>query len=1295
MPSKFFEVTTDQLGRLTPEHFTDLLRRLLLLEAHNLGLSRNNVEVSLNLPVSDGGMDGRISWSGDPQPSESGWLPSRNNLFQIKATEMFPADCADEVTTNGGNSLKSQIRNLVEDGGAYILFLQQDNLNTSLRQRRESTIRESIEQVTDETHDDLTIGVYDLEKIREWTNQYGGTIAFVNKNAGPGAYFRAKDWYTWENDCDPQHDYIDTQELKGFREQLRSHLREAGNVARIIGLSGLGKTRLALETFRVDDDSTDNFNQEHALRDLVIFWEYHRGETQVFDLVASLIQSRIRAILVIDELPEEEHRQLLNKVQNSRNEFVSLLTIDYQSDPPTNRPNYEYFELRPQPEDVIEGIVRSIQNTLSEPEVNRIVQLSQGFPEVAKLIADNYQSVDRLGELRDDLLFKRIVWGRDNPTETSKKILKACSLFDHFGVEGDMEHQAEYIAEKLANVDYQDFHRELTNFQNRNVAYRRGDLARIVPLPLAFYYAAEWLDETPDRLLQTHLIEQLPDDLLEPLAIRLEKLDFSEDAREIADELLERHGPLGTRESVSSKTGSRLVSALAEIHPQAASDNLSRNFGFTDTSDLFEVTGKTRRNLVRALSKLAWRPATFDDAAKLLLKFGAAETERWDNNASGLFKRLFRPRLSGTRVPAHQRLDVIRDAIDDSHEQELPLVIGALGEAFTWGHETRLMGVESQGTRPLEEDWSPDEWPQLLSYWEECAELLVQFAIRENDLGELAQSEFESAFKTLMKIQHPDAVDIIQGVAARVTNCTGIWPEAAQEIRTSQKYLDTDPPDEIQTQIQSILQKLEGQNLEDLFESIVKRGDRSGGYQEHDGRHMSSNDIRARRVAEEFFSRPEELRQMIPLLVCKPLNCGYEFGRKIGEQPDIAQDLIAPAIEEYGHTQSERRTPLFIRGLVRELHDHDPDEVNQHIVDLLQTSDLAELGADLANHVGPTPQILDEIINSLEAGRISWKNLRSLSPSRWDEISVDDLETFFRSCSDHSAESAGVVISLITNYLGHSDQLDDDLVNLFKNLIIEKAPFKNPQVAEGIDNLFLRSVAERILNDYGDPEFVTQIVEQIATTLLSPERTKKETHHAAEFLDVLIEEYPKTTWDTLGERLKARSQASDWSLQTALPGTGFNSKLNTLISNIPNDYLMQWLEDNPQMAPRIARLVPVIVNENSGSLEVSYGQSSDPEDASPPDLQWTDFGKRILKKFGDKEGVRTEISANIHSFGWMGSLVPLYDALRECFEEIIDHDLESVRQWAHEEIDFIDDRIAREKKQEEEENIRNAPWYED
>ncbi len=61
-----FEITHEDINQLKDFQLTDLLHRLLRLEANRFNIAASSVSVALNIDVPDGGEDGLIKWSDGP-----------------------------------------------------------------------------------------------------------------------------------------------------------------------------------------------------------------------------------------------------------------------------------------------------------------------------------------------------------------------------------------------------------------------------------------------------------------------------------------------------------------------------------------------------------------------------------------------------------------------------------------------------------------------------------------------------------------------------------------------------------------------------------------------------------------------------------------------------------------------------------------------------------------------------------------------------------------------------------------------------------------------------------------------------------------------------------------------------------------------------------------------------------------------------------------------------------------------------------------------------------------------------
>ena len=108
-----FEISGEDIGRLTPASLPELLRRLLHIEALTKGLPQDRIHVAGDFNTPDGGEDGRIEWEGGPDRTQ--FLPGRRCQFQIKAGKITPVQAGREV-------LKPMVRSMLESGGYYMML---------------------------------------------------------------------------------------------------------------------------------------------------------------------------------------------------------------------------------------------------------------------------------------------------------------------------------------------------------------------------------------------------------------------------------------------------------------------------------------------------------------------------------------------------------------------------------------------------------------------------------------------------------------------------------------------------------------------------------------------------------------------------------------------------------------------------------------------------------------------------------------------------------------------------------------------------------------------------------------------------------------------------------------------------------------------------------------------------------------------------------------------------------------------------------------------------------------------
>lgn len=452
MPSPF-EIEDADIKLLSDTQLTHLLRKLLLLEAAESGLARRSVSVSLEITIPDGGEDGRITWEEGPGNTE--YIPSRFTVFQVKATQMDKEKFAREVRVPRETVLKPAMVRVVASQGCYVFFYGR-TCNNEQKPRNLCRVRKELERCGVSNPDSIGIDIYGIDKIANWTNKFTTAVMFVQECCGRALPSGLLSWKNWSGYRRLQGAYFENSTLSQHIKFLRTHLAEEQHICRIEGLSGVGKTRLALEALRPSSEPEEY--DRNALSEFVVYVNAGEGSGRVLAMTRDLVSRSMRAIIIVDECDALLHRRLEDEVTRATSK-LSLLSLDYELSGSTHPTTITLI-----PEDLRDIVNRMLKSTypgMSDFDCSRIAKMAEGFPTIANLLAEAHlnDAQTHLGQLSDDQLLDRLIWGREPRDEVVLRVLRACALFTQIGFTGDAASQRNLVAEEIARVSSDDFYR--------------------------------------------------------------------------------------------------------------------------------------------------------------------------------------------------------------------------------------------------------------------------------------------------------------------------------------------------------------------------------------------------------------------------------------------------------------------------------------------------------------------------------------------------------------------------------------------------------------------------------------------------------------------------------------------------------------------------------------------------------------------------------------------------------------------------------------------------------------------
>ena len=290
-----FEVTGEHVTVLTERMFPRLLRRLLSAEAQTYGLPEAGIHVAGTIHAADGGEDGRIEWEGGPDRTP--FLPSRLCRFQLKAGR--------GQASRGGPGGPGPDGRYGEGNGAVGARSGRPlhhALRSSIRPRKESRVGRAVfaRPCAPPAWNRRRAGRLSRRRPDCRVGQSPPLGRRVAEGADPARHPRPlRSWSHWagraEHDRSP---WVEDERLPALRAHLGSRVAEPRSVFRIVGLSGIGKSRLTLEAL---DPTEEVETTGRTLGDMVMYAdESEVGSAAVKDVVQKLADSRERAIVVVN-----------------------------------------------------------------------------------------------------------------------------------------------------------------------------------------------------------------------------------------------------------------------------------------------------------------------------------------------------------------------------------------------------------------------------------------------------------------------------------------------------------------------------------------------------------------------------------------------------------------------------------------------------------------------------------------------------------------------------------------------------------------------------------------------------------------------------------------------------------------------------------------------------------------------------------------------------------------------------------------------------------------------------------
>jgi hypothetical protein len=243
-----FLITADDVSTLTPISLPKLLGLLLARETKSANFKSGLTHVNPNIYVRDRGIDGIIDWETTPQDTR--FIAHSKVIFQSKATKTAPTEIKLKGELLGeGDLLKPAILNKLNAGFHYCYFSKASATVERLEEYAILMARIANEGGFDRLAPEL-FHFLDSEQISQWCNKFPDIALWLRKKnhkAVITGYQTFDEMIGYEGNTS---EFVSNDILTKHISEAAAVLMENKTTVRITGASGLGKTRIALESLR-------------------------------------------------------------------------------------------------------------------------------------------------------------------------------------------------------------------------------------------------------------------------------------------------------------------------------------------------------------------------------------------------------------------------------------------------------------------------------------------------------------------------------------------------------------------------------------------------------------------------------------------------------------------------------------------------------------------------------------------------------------------------------------------------------------------------------------------------------------------------------------------------------------------------------------------------------------------------------------------------------------------------------------------------------------------------------------
>lgn len=1269
-----FEVTPEHIEALSGSDLRTLVGYLAEQEAIRAGQSASGVTYGGHPNSTDGGIDVRVDLG---NAAITGYIPRAQTGFQVKAEDIPEGKIKNEMRPD--DKVRPSVVELGEAGGAYIIVSSKGTVSDKFLRKRRNAMAKAIADVP--TVSGLRLDFYDRRRLATWVNQHPGLIPWIRSRVGiPLSGWRPyEDWSSSPGAIDEKYlidDHVrivgasfkETDGLKAVAgiEKLREILAQPKGSVRLVGLSGVGKTRLVQALF----DETVGSNALSPR--LAVYTDLADSPNPIpLELLGHLQNFEQRCVLIVDNCGVDLHRKLTARMRNAQGN-VSVITIEYDisDDEPENT---DTFKLEPASNEMIEKIIERRYPNLTVPEIRTIASFSEGNSRIALALSDTAQYGESLANLQNSILIKRLFHQNHQKDPALLRAAKACALVYSF--DGETLDGAESEFSRLAALAGQtvsEFHGHVAELHRRQLVQKRSKWRALLPHALAHKLAKEALQDFPPDQVQKYLVENVPTRFLKSFSRRLGCLHDSPEAQHVVNAWLSSAGRLAKIETLDD-VGRIVLDNVAPVNPEAVLSAIET--AICRTPQTFK-SDPCRGQTTSLLRSLAYDADFFDKATSLISVLAEDTSSNNTCEAVNVFKSLFYIRLSGTHALVNQRANLLRDIAKSATPRSAELVLVGLDAMLECSHFSSPHRFEF-GTRKRDYGYNPKTYGGIWDWYREVFKLAGDLASHtrfRDPIRKMIGSQFRFlASKT-------GSIDQLIALANSFANDGG-WPEGWAGVRAAAREATKAKHKKEAAKLQVLADRLKPNTLEERISSYVlpEQSDAALDIAEidfDDDKHYEKAQKLIKTVCEDIGKELSDDLPALRLHLSKMLESSsmrvgdgvWDVACAIGrnsKKPRTFWNVITAEVTAPSH---EGRVFSFPSGFLLGLSDVNKPLLEALLDDALANPALHPFFVHMQSTVGVDPQGGKRIIEATKLSSVPVHVFSVLGRGRAsDNLPVQDFKKMTVAIAKREG---GPDIALNVLYMRlfsrHSDnkpiEAEEKAVG---RALLGLVTLEKKQSGEAHN---MTEIVRWCLVSPTDDALVEQLCERLLAGIVQWKI------HAFDYEKLVAEigaNFPRALLNIFVERASSKPEGL-----RSIFGS-FKENRTCPFRNIPDDTLLEWANERPES--RFQQLAEVLRPWQATDSKSSNDNYSDDDAGS---IQWAPVALRILHESPEPLEVLKQYIESFSTSSRSGSLSSILESREPLLEQLTQDPEISIAEAATRALTSFQEEVIRVRERE-------------